>query len=186
MNINKSLSIILLLFDFNCFEIAGQEAKFRYYLSFDYSYGLRENSKEWTLTSNNSNMRSYSLYFKGLYFLNDHLALGAGLGADALRKPQYTTFPVYTAVHFYPLTNRKFFVYSYIGYGLNTKISNPGLHFEVGTGYQWMFRKHFGLGINAGYNLKQMRVEYIDEDQNHSEMLFHTRHSLSAGLSIIF
>jgi hypothetical protein len=100
--------------------------------------------------------------------------------------PRYTTFPLFASVHVTPLANKKLFVYNDLGYSLNTTISYPGLYEEVGMGYRWMFKKHFGMSLNIGYSLKQMQNIQIEYKNGREETAYTTRHSIIAGLGFVF
>ncbi|MDR1555633.1 MAG: hypothetical protein LBS88_01210 [Tannerellaceae bacterium] len=123
---------------------------------------------------------------KGMYTINPFIAVGAGFGADALEEPHYSTFPLFASIHITPFEHKKLFLYNDLGYSLDTKISYPGLHEELGVGYKLMFRKHFGLSFHLGYSLKQMQNIIIEYDNGMKGTFYTTRHSLSAGFGFVF
>ncbi|EXY36446.1 hypothetical protein M145_1439, partial [Bacteroides fragilis str. 34-F-2 len=74
-----------------------------------------------------------------------------------------------------------------IGYAVIGKQETyTGMMWDLGIGYKKMFRSHFGLNFQFGYNLKQFRNinSYVTSDIMQRENS--TRSSLSLGIGVIF
>lgn len=78
------------------------------------------------------------------------------------------------------------YLYTNLGYGVFSRDESiyPGWMWNAGVGYIKMFRKHFGLNFQVGYNLKEFRGVYSDADGNFSGNSI--RHSLSLGIGLAF
>ncbi|MDR1116293.1 MAG: hypothetical protein LBL33_09175 [Tannerella sp.] len=164
--------------------IYAQEAsKFNVYFTYKHSVGLLEKN---VIRKRTQDLYGNALLVKGMYSINELVAVGAGFGADVLEMPHYSTFPLFASVQVSPFKHRKLFFYNDLGYSLDTEISYSGLHEELGVGYKLMFRKHFGLSFNLGYNLKQMQNILIEHENGRKKMSFTTRQSLSAGFGFVF
>ena len=62
---------------------------------------------------------------------------------------------------------------------------------DAGVGYTKMFRKHFGLNFQVGYNLKEFHGQNfygIDPDSgaDYVRKFNSVRHSLSLGVGLVF
>lgn len=91
--------------------------------------------------------------------------------------PNANTKPVFLAVQYAPLKkDLKPYVFTNIGYGLDGEEFYEGWLAEVGVGYKYMFKKHFGLKAEIGYNYKTFG----------SSDLHLTRHSILAGFGLVF
>ena len=74
-------------------------------------------------------------------------------------------------------------------------IVNEGLNYgwlwNLGVGYRIMFRKHFGLNFQLCYNLQQfggtnILVNNETTQQSYYDISNNLRHSLSAGIALVF
>ncbi|MDR1382149.1 MAG: hypothetical protein LBJ47_11815 [Tannerella sp.] len=178
----KNRIVITLLCLFTTGVFAQEASRFNVYVTYKHSFGMLEKNVIWKMKQG---LYGNALLFKGTYSINGLIALGAGFGTDVLESPHYSTFPVFVSVHVTPFKYKKLFFYNDLGYSLDTKISYPGLHEELGAGYKLMFKKHFGLSFNLGYNLKQMQ-NIIINDNGMTGTSYTTRHSLSAGMGFVF
>ncbi|MDR1601048.1 MAG: hypothetical protein LBS42_01290 [Tannerella sp.] len=179
----KKYWIIALLCLFAKSVFAQEASKFNIYFTYKHSLGLLEKNVIW---KTKQDLYGNALLIKGMYSIDKLIAVGAGFGTDVLENPHYTTFPIYASVHVTPFRHKKLFFYNDLGYSLNTKISYPGLHEELGAGYKLMFKKHFGLSFNLGYSLRQMRNIRIEYNDGRKKNASTTRHSLSAGFGFVF
>ena len=182
----KYTIIIITVFCLSLSDLFAQNhhSDFNVYMTYSHSFGLREKNVIWNLNRNDG-LYANSFHIKGMYRIYEFFSCGIGFGADALRQPRYTTFPIYASIQFNPIYYSNWFLYNNIGYSLNSNISYPGLHYEAGIGYQWKFKKHFGIFLNAGYTLKQMqniKIQY----ENKTELANTTRQSLFTGFGFIF
>jgi hypothetical protein len=153
------------------------------YFTYKHSFGLLEKN---VIREIKHGLYGNALLVKGVYSINESVAVGAGFDADVLEGPEYSTFPIFASVHVTPLKNKKVFFYNDLGYSLDTKVFYPGLHEKVGAGYKLMFKKHFGLAFNLGYSLKQMQNILIEHYSGMKETSYTTRHSLLAGIGLVF
>lgn len=80
------------------------------------------------------------------------------------------------------------------GYAFRTKISDNGVVTSVGFGYKRMYKKHFGIKLEFGYKMQQIRVsqENIIVFPNSDGVapiirgISVFRHSISFGTGFIF
>ena len=170
------------------------QSKINILLDYHYQLGLSErNSYQYHITRKDSKMHGNSLHLTALYNFTEQISAGIGIGADRYESPGYNTFPLFATLHYSPfekITNLYF--YTDLGYAIiDKKTTHTGALWNLGVGYKKMFRPHFGLNFQIGYNLKKIRdidyYHYIVE----TEELYHykrnnTRNSLSFGVGLIF
>lgn len=124
------------------------------------------------------------------------LLLFIGIGADRYTHPDFNTIPIYGTFRYSPITKiPKGYLYTNLGYGCfaNEAISS-GWMWDLGIGYTKMFRKHFGLNFQIGYNLKEFAdiPSYrYDIDSENTVITYlgkvkDLRHSLSFGIGMVF
>jgi len=84
----------------------------------------------------------------------------------------------------------KVYVYTKLGYGIETEISNGGFLFNPGLSYKLNLHKFFNFNFMLGYHLQSIRYDIlyhekegaiIDKKTGHNY-----RHSLSFGMGLIF
>lgn len=188
----KKLIIIALLF------ISGTafaqrdmlSPKFHILLDYHYNLGLVENGDLRKFTRSNYKMYGNSIHLTGLYNLNTKIALGLGLGLDRYENPGFNSFPIFATVHYRPLSKLpKGYIYSNAGYAIGGSDFVPGFMFDLGIGYKKMFKRHFGLNFQLGYNLKHQRLDnsiYLESQEIVYEKINRYRHSLALGVGLIF
>lgn len=168
-----------------------KEAKFHVVLDYHYNFGLASKEKWW---DNGERTGGHSLHLTALYDITPKIAAGIGIGADRYTHPNFNTFPIYGTFRYSPITKiPKGYLYTNLGYGCfaNEAIS-PGWVWDLSIGYTKMFRKHFGLNFQIGYNLKEFAdipsYEYNADTGNttYSGKIKDLRHSLSLGIGIVF
>ncbi len=168
-----------------------KEAKFHVVLDYHYNFGLASKEKWW---DNGERTGGHSLHLTALYDITPKIAAGIGIGADRYTHPNFNTFPIYGTFRYSPITKiPKGYLYTNLGYGCfaNEAIS-PGWVWDLGIGYTKMFRKHFGLNFQIGYNLKEFAdipsYEYNADTGNttYSGKIKDLRHSLSLGIGMVF
>lgn len=165
----------------------------RFHIALDYHYhiGLRERFYDYTLTRKDGDMRGNSLHLTALYDISQRITAGAGFGADRYEEPGYNTFPVYGTLRYRPI--RKFpdgYLYTNLGYGVMSSSDDiyPGWMWDLGVGYTKMFRKHAGIDLQFGYNLKEFGdiLYYRAGEDRLVEGRSNLRHSLSVGIGYVF
>lgn len=68
----------------------------------------------------------------------------------------------------------------------------PGWLWDLGIGYTKMFRRHFGLNFQIGYNLKEFggipsyNYNIDTEEITYLGTISDLRHSLSVGIGFVF
>ena len=154
-------------------------------MDYHYNLGFSEKGYDYHILRNNYHMLGNSLHLSALYDFTPSLSIGAGIGSDRYEEPGYNTFPVFATVHYIPVKNHipNAYLYTNLGYALKGEISRRGWLYDIGIGYKKMFRKHFGLNFQFGYNLKQFKIPYyypVPKDRSS------IRHSLSFGFGFIF
>lgn len=187
------LLAMLLLF---CTTASVIKAQSKFHIVLDYHYNLGLNERYWNTTFNRSNYKMYgnSFHLTALYDIPKKMAVGIGIGADRYEEPEYNTFPIYGTFRYKPISKiPNGYIFTNLGYGIFKNESiNPGWMWDVGIGYTKMFRKHFGLNFQLGYNLKEFsgipsykvnnetwETTYIGEKSS-------IRHSLSFGVGLVF
>lgn len=182
--------ILILFILFAVFRVTPSHSrdKFHFHIDYNYLWGLHEKNN---LENIESGLNGFDLNISGMYNINKRLSTGIGIGVEKLYNPMYTIFPIYAKIVYNPfLSTERPYIYSKLGYGIGTEVSNAGLLFNTGVGYKHMFRKHFGINFMVGYHLQGIRYEAIDYSENG---VFSTkkannnyRHSLSFGTGFIF
>jgi hypothetical protein len=177
--------LFVLLITSSAFPISAQN-KFHFHLDYNYLLGFYEESYFWTIKSR---LKGFDLSITEMYDINKRLSAGIGVGVEKLYEP-YTIFPVFAKVDYSPIrSTEKPYVYAKLGYGIGTKISNPGLLFNPGFGYKLKLRKHFGLNFTLGYHIQSIRYDivYYSEGEFVDKKVDHiNRHSASFGVGFIF
>ncbi|NDV57709.1 hypothetical protein [Bacteroides sp. 519] len=188
----------LLLFAFLLFNLSGVNAqkvqnlpKVQFVLDYHYNLGIIERGDLYNINRSDYHMYGNSLRLSALYNLNPKLALGAGIGLDRYEAIGHNTLPVFATCYYSPLTKLpRAYVYSNLGYAIGNETHfTRGMLFDLGIGYRKMFKKHFGLNFQIGYNLKQFRgdrLNWWDTDEIVVEKYSQFRHSLSIGFGFIF
>lgn len=170
---------------------SGKErVKFHVALDYHYNYGIGSN-QEWV---SNEHEGGHSLHLTALYDFASKLSAGVGIGADRYTSPDFNTFPIYGTVHYRPLVRiPQVCLYTNLGYGcFSNEAIAAGWVWDLGIGYTKMFRKHFGLNFQLGYNLKEFAgiptyelnpdtgdIKYVGKSND-------IRHSLSLGIGLVF
>jgi hypothetical protein len=151
------------------------QSKINVFLDYHYQLGVSERG-EYNLSRKDCNMYGNSLHLSAMYNFSKKFSAGLGIGADRYENPGYNTFPVFASVHYSPLNNlHSVYTYTNFGYAVTNKNDiYSGAMWDLGVGYKKMFRTHFGLNFQIGYNLK--RFQSIDR----------TRHSIAFGIGVIF
>jgi hypothetical protein len=165
-------------------QIKGED-KIHVYLGYENLVGLYEKSSFLGYSTTNS-LSGFDLNITGMYDLNKRLSIGIGTTIEKLYNPHYTTFPIYSIANYSPLkTYLKPYVFGKIGYGINSKKSNPGVLLETGIGYKRMFHQHFGLNFTLGYHFRTIEYDVtIDNIKVSTESNY--RHSIALGFGFIF
>lgn len=175
-------SIVVLFFWSICPHLASAQSKVNVVLDYHYQLGLSETGGGYNISRKNNNMYGNSLHLSAMYNFTMQLSAGLGIGADRYDNPGYNTFPVFAAIHYSPLKRLpNAYSYTNLGYAVIGKYSTyKGLMWDLGVGYKKMFRSHFGLNFQLGYNLKKF------QDNTGEYKPDRTRHSISFGMGAIF
>lgn len=172
-------------------------AQSRIHFNADYRYLLGIIQKNGTYSSvHRRGMEMYgsSLRLSGMYSLNTRTNIGIGVGAECYENPEITTFPIFASAKYSPLKHTLSpYIYANVGYAFGTEISDRGILAELGIGYKHMFKKHFGLKFEVGYNMQQIRVDKeniivfpTSNSITPSKGVSVFRHSISFGTGFIF
>ncbi|MDR1203723.1 MAG: hypothetical protein LBL58_19105 [Tannerellaceae bacterium] len=185
---NSIFKLLLVLFLVLKATQTYSQDKFHVHVDYNYLLGLYEKGDFWTIKSD---LNGFDVNIAGMYDFNERLSAGIGIGAEKLNTPEYTIFPVFAKVAYSPIrSTEKPYVFTRLGYGIGTKISNPGFLFNPGIGYKLMLRKHFGFNFMLGYHCQSVRydiVVYNDEGAIAAKRTgLNSRHSLSFGIGFIF
>lgn len=180
-------------------EISGQESrstvkndpKFHVLLDYHYNLGLAT-KQQWQ----NSGMSKggHSLHLTALYDFTSRIAAGIGIGADRYTYPHFNTIPVYVTFRYKPVSSiPNGYIYTNWGYGcFSNEAIAPGWLWDLGIGYTKMFRRHFGLNFQIGYNLKEFggipsyNYNIDTEEITYLGTISDLRHSLSMGIGFVF
>lgn len=170
------------------------QSKFHIILDYHYNFGICEKYWGRTFDREEYKMHGNSLHFTALYDITRKISVGAGIGADRYEEPGYNTFPVYGTFRYRPLSGlQDGYVFTDLGYGLfkNDNVAH-GWMWNAGIGYTKMFRKHFGLNFQLGYNLKEFggipsyEVNLVNGEVNYVGKKNSIRHSVSFGIGLVF
>jgi hypothetical protein len=142
------------------------------------------------------NMYGNSLRLTCLYKITGKWSTGLGIGADRYENPGYNTFPIFIPVHFHPFVSfPMWYALMNAGYALKGVDAHTGLTWDIGVGYKKMFRKHAGINLQLGYNLKQFNLAYRTPSTPYGSVTLptagqgqghRTRHSLFFGVGYAF
>lgn len=163
---------------------ARNPCRFHIVLDYHYNLGLHERCFGQSLTPGNGyRMRGNSLHLTALYDVTALVSVGAGIGADRYEEPGYNTLPLFGTLRYRPI--RKFldtYLYTDLGYGLGKRENSiyPGWMWNLGIGYTKMFRRHFGLNLQCGYNFKTFNIQTCHTAKSN------IRHSLAFGIGLVF
>lgn len=193
MNTKRSVILIIgvLLF---LTPVVKAQSKFHIILDYHYNLGICEKYWKRTFDRGEYKMHGNSLHFTALYDITREISVGTGIGADRYEEPDYNTFPVYGTFRYRPLSGlQDGYVFTDLGYGLfkNDNVA-PGWIWNAGIGYTKMFRKHFGLNFQLGYNLKEFggipsyEVNLVNGEVNYVGKKNSIRHSVSFGIGLVF
>ena len=174
---------------------AATAQRFHVVLDYHYNLGFSERYDGEKLSRGDGyKMHGNSLHLTALYDITQRISAGAGIGADRYEEPGYNTFPLFGTFRYRPIrTFLDTYVYTNLGYGVFTREDSiyPGWMWDAGVGYTKMFRKHFGLNFQVGYNLKEFHGQNfyeIDPDSgaDYVRKFNSVRHSLSLGVGLVF
>lgn len=163
----------------------SSQSKFHIELDYHYMFGLSEKGEIADFSRNEFKMYGNSLHLSGNYKLSEAWSTGIGIGSDRYENPGYNTFPVFATLQYFPLqTIPKGYVFTDVGYAFKTSTAVPGFLWNLGIGYKHMFRYHFGIKMQLGYNFKHLKNSLLDTDN----MNFYSRyrHSFIIGMGVIF
>jgi hypothetical protein len=185
----KIITVNFLLF--LCISVSQAQSKFQVILDYRYMSGLSEYIEAYGNTGRkDEKMYGNALRLSYLYSLSPQLATGVGIGADRYENQGYNTLPIFAAVHYNPKISTPLYFFGNAGYSFKTKTITPGVLMDAGIGYKQMFKKHFGLNFQFGYNLKQFRRQAYSFDsktENYTTLKWNQiRHSLTFGIGLIF
>jgi hypothetical protein len=182
---------------------AVQPAKFQVALDYHYNLGLSQHMAGWT---DNTGTHGNSLHLSLLYHINAAYTVGIGVGMDRY-EPGANTLPLFATFRYRPFSNTKFadfYAFTNLGYSVSSDDGldlTPGFMGDLGIGWSKMFRKHFGINLQIGYNLKQFRLpvnyyydyDYYDYNSGDDYVTYPEfthmslwRHSLSFGFGLVF
>ncbi len=167
------------------------QSKVNIFLDYHYRLGLYEIHKPYNISRKESKMYGNSIHLSVLYNITKQISAGIGMGADRYENPSYNTFPLFASAHYSPLKKHtNFYTYTNVGYAIVGKQETyKGAMWDLGVGYKKMFRRHFGLNFQVGYNWKQFQnvPSYVMiEDAMLPSRNDNTRSSISLGLGLIF
>lgn len=190
----KKITILIIGTLFLLVPIAKAQNKFHVILDYHYNLGISEKYWGTTLDRKDYKMHGNSLHFTALYDITHKISAGVGIGADRYEEPGYNTFPVYGTFRYRPLLQlQNGYVFTDLGYGVfKSDNVNPGWMWNLGIGYTKMFRKHFGLNFQLGYNLKEFggipsyEVDLVNGESTYIGEKSSTRHSVSFGIGLVF
>lgn len=193
MRIKQSIMLLSLILCVSM--VHGQKvqnlSKVQVLLDYHYNLGLIERGDLFDINRSHHKMYGNSLRLSLLYNLNTKVSLGAGIGLDRYENAGYNTLPLFLTCYYSPLSKLpRAYTYTNLGYAIDKSSTfTKGMLFDLGIGYRKMFRQHFGLNFQIGYNLKQFRDEviWVDEQLNFTHGNYSQwRHSISFGFGFIF
>ncbi|KUK57016.1 MAG: hypothetical protein XD81_1751 [Bacteroidetes bacterium 38_7] len=181
----NKIIVCLLFFLVYCAQELSSQSRFHIEVDYHYMFGLSEKGEIADFSRNEFKMYGNSLHLSGNYKLSEAWSTGIGIGSDRYENPGYNTFPVFATLQYFPLqTIPKGYVFTDVGYAFKTSTAVPGFLWNLGIGYKHMFRYHFGIKMQLGYNFKHLKNSLLDTDN----MNFYSRyrHSFIIGMGVIF
>ncbi|MBR3951425.1 MAG: outer membrane beta-barrel protein [Bacteroidaceae bacterium] len=181
-------------------------------VDFRYSWGLSE-----TLVDNDLNLQanpanSLSIALNCLYEFTPQIWAGIGVntninnhGLTILENNSTTQMPImqlapYLTMRYRPISSHlNAYLFTDLGYAIPFKTSegiqtfSNGVMWNIGVGYSYMFKKHFGLNFNVGYYLQQIQgtpTLIIEHPIGRTDVGIiaqnNLRHSIGVTLGLIF
>lgn len=182
---NARKNIIILVFITLFLQNAFSQSRIQAELDYGYMIGFTERGDLYKINRNLYKMHANSLRLSGIYCLSNSCSLGVGIGLERYEEPGYNTLPVFAVLRYAPvLSIPKGYIYTNLGYSIKTSTMTPGLLWDLGFGYRWMFSKKIGLKAQIGYNMKQLKANYWTFE-NAMQRVSQWRHSLSLSVGII-
>ena len=177
---------------------ASAQKKVEFDVDISYLYGLQERTDYGNFSRNDYKMSGASLHFSVLHPFSEAFAAGAGIGLDRYNHPGYNTCPVFLTVHYSPITSfRNAYLFADAGKDIGSSDFSKGTMLDAGIGYKYMTGKRFGITFRLGYNIRwsenKTKYEMNGKYSNYADMIcvnideiYHVRHSVVAGLGVIF
>ncbi|MDE5662714.1 MAG: hypothetical protein K2I37_01610 [Muribaculaceae bacterium] len=194
-------SLMMLFLSINQSAIAAEPARVQVGIDYHYAIGLADDF-------NGHHTSIADQYFAGgyttvtcLYNINQKFSAGLGAGIGLYSSGDIFTAPIFGTFRYRPLKNplKDFYAFTDLGLGLGKEFWNvgPGFLWNIGIGWQKMFRKHFGINFQIAYNLNDFRryranvesVEHPDYDYYYiitAVPASDWRHSLAFGVGLVF
>lgn len=203
MNTQRSF---LALFILTVCAIYGQ-AQLHGTLDFRYGLGLSENVIDKNMSVENYQPSNISVAVSGLYEFTPQIWAGVGLNTSINNSAvlqyngiTYSTTPImqfapYLTMRYRPIKQHlNAYLFTDLGYSIPFEKSvnfSKGWLWNAGIGYSYMFRKHFGLNFNIGYNLLQIvgtPIVVTDKNTgNESKIISNNlRHSVTFAIGLVF
>lgn len=183
MNTRKSIIVVAFITLF--LQNAFSQSIIHTELDYGYMIGFTERGNSYKINRSLYKMHTNSIRLSGIYHLSNSYSLGAGIGMERYEEPGYNTLPIFAILRYAPvLSIPKGYIYTDLGYSIKTSTMTPGLLWDLGFGYQWMFRKHFGLKAQFGYNIKQLKTDYWTSESS-IQKASQWRHSLAISVGIV-
>lgn len=185
------------------------QAQFHAELGYRYGLGLNEQMLGECVYRDQYKMYSNTILLNFMYDITPQMSAGAGVGFTLCETGSHGSLPVYATFRYSPLKKVPgFYAFTDLGYappiGPGKSITwsmgqeqtryeglNYGWLWDLGVGYRIMFRKHFGLNFQLCYNLQQfggtnILVNNEMTQQSYYDISDNLRHSLSAGIALVF
>ncbi|MDR0746031.1 MAG: hypothetical protein LBF17_06020 [Mediterranea sp.] len=159
-------------------------------VDYHYNLGVSERGDLYNTTRSGLKMYGNSIHLYGLYNINNRLSVGAGAGLDRYENTGHNTLPLFLTGHYVPIISIPHaYAYTNLGYAIPGSTFTEGMLLDLGIGYRKMFRRHFGMNFQFGYNLKQLKGEVLfidDKEKMKTSDYSQWRHSLAFGVGFIF
>ena len=145
-----------------------------------YMFGIKQTSNEDFLINDfGGTPRMHTNSIRGIvgHYAYSHWSAGIGFGIDTNIAPDSMTFPLFVDVRGY-LWDKRHTPFAYLDLGYAVRIVQDeakGFMTDIGVGYKYMFKQHFGLNCTVAYSFKAVDRYFI---------LY--RHSLSMGIGLVF
>lgn len=192
----KTFKVALILIGFLLLHTVAMKGQSKYHVILDYHYtlGLSQRFMGQTFKREEYNMHGNSIHLMALYDINRKMSAGVGIGADQYEEPGSNTFPIFGTFRYHPLKKiPNGYAFTNLGYGaFKGDDIVSGWMWDAGIGFTRMFRKHFGLNFEFGYNLKEFHgipvyeIDWENATTSYIGKKNSIRHSLSFGLGLVF
>ena len=205
MKVSRIITILIGIFSMCWFSThAVEPGKVQIGIDYHYAVGLGYFQPGYDVKNTGEYFGGGYTTVTGLYNINQKFSAGLGLGIGLYSCGEGTILkaPVFGTFRYRPFKKeslKNFYAVTDLGVGLGEVFwkVKPGFLWNIGIGWQKMFRKHFGLNFQITYNLHEFRgyrtKVYLNYDTEYGYYYDINRvpagewhHMLAFGVGLVF